>query len=354
MQEFSDATARGAMSLGAVRSLFVVLALVGVAVLLERKRIATTVAAAALTALMVIDLWSVERHYWTFSAPASELYASDAIIDYIKAQPEPGRTFATLVAAPPAGRDPFLAGDAYMVHGIRLVTGYHGNQIGRYDKLYGADRGMANLANPVFWKVANVKWMIYNDSMPIIPGLERVMGPVMNAAGTPVWLFKVPGDNSAAWVTPAIMKQPDDVVESALSDQRFPAASIALFAPEAPVEGLTLTKAPEPLAIKAAVPTYDPGHIVIELDAPAPAGSALMVSENYYPGWAATIDGKPAAVHRADLSLMGVPLPAGARKIELTFTSASFERGKLITLAAIGLSLLAIGAGAAVQRRRDA
>ena len=79
-----------------------------------------------------------------------------------------------------------------------------------------------------------------------------------------------------------------------------------------------------------------------------------MVSENYYPGWAATIDGKPAAVHRADLSLMGVPLPAGARKIELTFTSASFERGKLITLAAIGLSLLAIGAGAAVQRRRDA
>ena len=354
MQEFSDATARGAMSLGAVRSLFVVLALVGVAVLLERKRIATTVAAAALTALMVIDLWSVERHYWTFSAPASELYASDAIIDYINAQPEPGRTFATLVAAPPAGRDPFLAGDAYMVHGIRLVTGYHGNQIGRYDKLYGADRGMANLANPVFWKVANVKWMIYNDSMPIIPGLERVMGPVTNAAGTPVWLFKVPGDNSAAWVTPAIMKQPDEVVESALSDQRFPAASIALFAPEAPVEGLTLTKAPAPLAIKAAVPTYDPGHIVIELDAPAPAGSALMVSENYYPGWAATIDGKPAAVHRADLSLMGVPLPAGARKIELTFTSASFERGKLITLAAIGLSLLAIGAGAAVQRRRDA
>ena len=93
---------------------------------------------------------------------------------------------------------------------------------------------------------------------------------------------------------------------------------------------------------------------MIELDAPAPAGSALMVSENYYPGWNATIDGKPAAVHRANLSLMGVPLPAGARKIELTFTSASFERGKLITLAAIGLSLLAIGAGALVQRRQYA
>ena len=354
MQEFSDATARGAMSLGAVRSLFVLLALTGLAVLLERKRVTTTVAAIALAALMVVDLWSIERLYWTFSAPASELYASDAIIDRINAEPEPGRTFATLVAAPPAGRDPFLAGDAYMVHRLRLVTGYHGNQLGRYDKLYGADRGMANLANPVFWKIANVKWMIYNDSMPIIPGLERVLGPVTNAAGTPVWLFKVPGDNPAAWVTPAIMKQPDDVVESALNDPRFPAASVALFAPDAPVEGLNLTRAPEPLPIRAHVPTYDPGHIVVELDTPAPAGSALMVSENYYPGWKATIDGKPAAVHRADLSLMGVPLPAGARKIELTFTSASFERGKRITLAAIGFSLLAIGAGAAVQRRPHA
>jgi len=354
MQEFSDATARSAMSLGAVRSLFFVLALVGLSALLERKRIATAVAAAAVTALMVGDLWSIQRHYWTFSAPASELYASDAIIDYINAQPEPGRTFATLVAPPPAGRDPFLGGDAYMVHGIRLVTGYHGNQIGRYDKLIGTDRGMANLTNPVFWRIANVRWMIYNDSLPLIPGLERVMGPVLNAAGTPVWLFKVPGDNSAAWVTPAIMKQPDDVVEAALNDRRFPASSIALFAPEAPVEGLTLTKAPDPLAIRASVPTFAPGHIVVELSEPAPAGSALMVSENYYPGWKATIDGAKAAVHRADLSLMGVPLPAGARRIELTFSSGSFEHGKLVTLAAIGLSLLAIGAGVLLQRRQHA
>ncbi len=352
MEDFNNPATRAAMSVGAIRSLFVVLALVGLSLLLASRRIAVTLAAAALATLLVVDLWSVERLYWTFSAPASELYASDPIIDYIRAQPEPGRTFATLVAAPPAGRDPFLGGDAYMVHGIRLVTGYHGNQIGRYDRLYGADRGLSNIANPVFWKIANVRWMIYNDSTPIIPGLERVMGPVLNAAGTPVWLFKVPGDNPAAWVTPAIMKQPDAVVESALNDSRFPAASIALFAPDAPVEGQALTEAPDSLSIRTSVPTYDPGHIVVELSEPAPAGSALMVSENYYPGWTATIDGKPAAVHRANLSLMGVPLPAGATKIELIFTSPSFERGKLITLVAIALALLAIGAGTLASRPR--
>ena len=349
MARFSDPTARAAMGLGAVRSLVVVLALVGLAVLLERKRVATAVAAAALTALMVADLWSVERHYWTFSAPASELYRSDAIIDFLRTQPEPGRVYTMQRTA---GRDAYLSGDALMVHGIRLAVGYHGNEIGRYDLLLGGASEQKNIGNPVFWQVANMRWIIADDS--VISGTERVMGPVVNGAGHNVWLFRLPGDNPAAWVTPAIMKQPDDAVEAALNDSRFPAASVALFAPDAPVEGQNLSRAPEPLTIKAAVPTYDPGHIVIELDAPAPAGSALMVSENYYPGWNATIDGKPAAVHRANLSLMGVPLPAGARKIELTFTSASFERGKLITLAAIGLSLLAIGAGALVQRRQYA
>lgn len=177
------------------------------------------------------------------------------------------------------------------------------------------------------------------------------MGPVFNAAGTPTWLFKVPGDNPAAWVTTSIMKQPDDVVEAALSDPRFPPKSIALFPMDAPVESQSFEAPPPPLAITTRVPTYTPGHIVVELSEPAPAGAALMVSENYYPGWTATIDGQPAAVHRADLSLMGVPLPTGARQVELRFKSSSFERGKLITLVAIGFACLTIGAGALTQRR---
>ena len=44
----------------------------------------------ALAALVVaLDLWSVERLYWQFSPPAAQLYASDAIIDTIKAAKEP-------------------------------------------------------------------------------------------------------------------------------------------------------------------------------------------------------------------------------------------------------------------------
>ena len=77
-----------------------------------------------------------------------------------------------------------------------------------------------------------------------------------------------------------------------------------------------------------------------------------MVSENYYPGWKATVDGKPARIGRADYTLIGVELPAGARSIELNFTSPSYQRGKVITWIAIAVGLLMLGAGLWRDRRR--
>jgi uncharacterized membrane protein YfhO len=83
------------------------------------------------------------------------------------------------------------------------------------------------------------------------------------------------------------------------------------------------------------VTRYDPGLIEVELDRPAPRGAALVVSENYYPGWQATVDGKAAAVGRADFVLSGVALPEGARHVSLVFRSAAYDRGRLITILAL-------------------
>jgi uncharacterized membrane protein YfhO len=76
------------------------------------------------------------------------------------------------------------------------------------------------------------------------------------------------------------------------------------------------------------------------------------VSENFYPGWKATVDGKPARIGRADYTMIGVELPAGARSVELDFTSPTYERGKVITWIAIVLGFLALAAGALRDRRR--
>jgi uncharacterized membrane protein YfhO len=95
-----------------------------------------------------------------------------------------------------------------------------------------------------------------------------------------------------------------------------------------------------------------PGRIALALSRPAPAGAALVVSENYYPGWRASVDGRDAAVGRVDYSLVGVGLPAGAREVTLTFTSPRVATGRAISLAVLGMSLLAVAAGVAVERRR--
>jgi uncharacterized membrane protein YfhO len=78
----------------------------------------------------------------------------------------------------------------------------------------------------------------------------------------------------------------------------------------------------------------------------------LSVSENYYPDWHATVDGKPAPVVRAQFALMAVPVPAGARVVELTFRSEAYRRGRAISLAILAGLLLLVSADLATRKRQ--
>jgi hypothetical protein len=71
--------------LGIWRSFFFVIAGAGLiwAWLTDRLPLRTTLI--GLAAVLVVDLWSIERMYWTFSPRASVLYATDPAIDAIKA-----------------------------------------------------------------------------------------------------------------------------------------------------------------------------------------------------------------------------------------------------------------------------
>jgi uncharacterized membrane protein YfhO len=97
-----------------------------------------------------------------------------------------------------------------------------------------------------------------------------------------------------------------------------------------------------------------PSAIVVRLDAPAPEGAALVVSENWYPGWTAAVDGREVPTGRADYSFIGVPLPGGAREVRLTFEEPAYGTGKAITLAALALTGLIAVFGVVRERRRRA
>lgn len=349
-----------ALVAGAWRSALFVALGIGVLFLASRGKLNALQAAVSLSAVVLLDLWSIERLYWRFMPPASVSFAANDITRYLQQLQQPARVIAAPLALVGAGRDPFLGsgrlygGDGLMIHGIRQTLGYHGNQLDRYDILAGRaqDPEYQQIANPSFWAVTNSQFFLTNtDSFPLA-GATRVLGPVTSPVGEPLYLYKLSGANPFAWVAPVIVKADDEATTNTLLDPRFNVRQAAIFATDAEVKPQQVTVLPAPLAIETSTSDYKPGHFVIDLNAPAPAGSALIVSENYYPGWSATADGKPVQVWRADMSFMGIELPTGARRLEFNFASKPYETGKLITLIALLLSVGAWVAGAALSRRR--
>jgi hypothetical protein len=83
---------------------------------------------------------------------------------------------------------------------------------------------------------------------------------------------------------------------------------------------------------------YEPNRI--ELATSNPNESFLVLSEVYYRGWEARVDGNSAKIHRTNYTLRGIFVPAGDHKVELVYRPESLRRGAIG--AALGLILLAL------------
>lgn len=331
---------------------FVILTVALILTAQRQKKLSPNIVGWAITLLCAIDLWTILRLYWIFSAPAAKLYASDPTIEYLKHESQPARVIGLQMGYPV--RDPNLNGDGLMVHRVRNVLGYHGNELGRYDRLLNKDQGFSQLGNPNAWHLLNARFLLVDvpDVSRLVPEAKKLAGPVKDVVGVDVNLYRLPGDNPYAWVVPVILKAADNAVLGTVLDPRFDVRSAGLFdSASAVTAAANVTTAPAPLPIHATVSHYEAGRASIQLDAPAPAGSALIVSENYFPGWNATVDGKDAMTARADYTLIGIPLAQGARNIELSFVDHAYKKGKVITLIALTLVLLMIGAGVYQERR---
>ncbi|HZN92879.1 MAG TPA: YfhO family protein [Myxococcales bacterium] len=73
-------------------------------------------------------------------------------------------------------------------------------------------------------------------------------------------------------------------------------------------------------------------HNSIEVDAVACQDAYLVVTDSYYPGWVAEVDGREAPVVRADYALRAVPLIAGAHHVVLRYRPASFGVGLALSI----------------------
>jgi uncharacterized membrane protein YfhO len=71
-------------------------------------------------------------------------------------------------------------------------------------------------------------------------------------------------------------------------------------------------------------------------------GRALLVlSENSYPGWYASVNGLPTAIHEVDGGLRGIVVPDGASTVALYYAPWSIRIGAILSVLTL-ISLTAI------------
>jgi hypothetical protein len=82
--------------------------------------------------------------------------------------------------------------------------------------------------------------------------------------------------------------------------------------------------------------SYEPLYVLVEVETNQPG--FLVLSDLYYPGWEATVDGQPVPIYQANVSVRAVPLDGGWHQVEFRLKPKPLRYGALIS----GLSLLVL------------
>ena len=90
----------------------------------------------------------------------------------------------------------------------------------------------------------------------------------------------------------------------------------------------------------------------LEYDVQTEKGGVLVFSENYYPGWTATVDGAEVEVGRVNYMLRAIKVPAGQHKVVMEFNPTSVKVTDSIAYVAIVLIILAFLAAMFVALRK--
>jgi len=104
---------------------------------------------------------------------------------------------------------------------------------------------------------------------------------------------------------------------------------------------------------KVRLVSYKAGRALIYCE--ADTDGFLYVSDTYYPGWRAYVDGKETGIYRANLAFRAVPIPKGNHTVSFIYISLSFYSGLVLTIIGILLSVWIAKTGVRVwpEKRPD-
>lgn len=345
----AGAVASRAIMVGALTSAFALALVAAVAWAGIRQRLRPGQWGLLLTAVVGTDLWINARPFWTYSREHDTLYRADALVERIKAGPTPTRV---LDLSRLMGR-PAYPGNVLMALNVPQLLGEHGLELRYFDDVMGGRNVWRNLANVRLWDLFAVRWVITPSPAPgldSLPGFTRVLQGVTTSSGASADLYERRTPAPYAQVVAAALAVDSGAIMATIADPRMPYDRVVLLDAREGVTTPPMNQLPEPSPARASIERWEPGRMTIALEPVPSAPGYLVVSENWYPDWHATVDGKAVNVLRGNWTLITVPVAAGAKRVELSFVSSAYRRGKLLTFLSV---LVALGAviGPVVARR---
>jgi hypothetical protein len=289
-----------------------------------KGKLAARPAAALVVALVLLDLWGVDKRYLgeknfqpqtianSFQpTPADELILQDKDLSYRVLNLQ---------------GDPFS--DATTSYYHKSIGGYHGAKLRRYQELI--ERQIANNNQQVL-NMLNTRYLITGDAKQ----------PVQ----------RNPGALGNAWFVSQVraVQSPDQEMSSL--NTLNPATEAVVDASKFPVQK---TATYDATGSSIALTSYAPDQLTYRGNAAQPG--LVVFSEIYYAdGWQAYLNGKPVPHIRVNYVLRALPVPAGPLNIEFKFEPKAYAVGNGVSLASsVALVLVLLAAVAYWFRRRPA
>jgi hypothetical protein len=226
-----------------------------------------------------------------------------------------------------------------MRYGLYDARGYDYPVEKRYDTLWRAEVGPpGDIVPPTAFALPTARAlralsllsvsdvMVDPDAEPLrLPGLRLAYdGPDARVYSNPAALPRV------FLVDRQQVVEGEDAALAAVTDPSFDGRSAAVT--EEPIAGLTGAGSKDSPG-NARLAGYGRDETTVDVD--AQRDSLLVLTDVWFPGWKASVDGQEVDVERVDYLLRGVPVPAGTHTVRLWYEPASWRAGWIISLLAL-------------------
>ena len=323
------------------RSFLIILLGAAMMVLFVTKKIKAIYMVLGISVLCLVDMWMVNKRYLNDGmfqpatvkelpqqkTPADEEILKDKSLDY-----------RVLNMA----SNTFNENETSFYH--KSIGGYHAAKLRRYQEL--------------------IEAYIMPEMQQLLPAISTAMGnmnevngdsiyPVINMLNTKYFILGLqdgstipmqnPYTNGNAWYVDNVTYAKNaneeldgigkiDLRHQAVADQNF--------------HDVLGESTPQDSTAQVTITSYKPNNLVYTAE--SGKGGVVVFSEIYYPGWTATIDGKPAELGRANYVLRALKVEPGKPEIVLDFHPQSLKTTETVAYIAGGLLLLVIIGGIVV------